>query len=96
MEIPPDLRPLATAFVKADRIEMKARINFKQMRAMARKASEVWDDAAEFRADCEAELAAEMFPGQRVEFGDKVLVRVDVDGFPAIAIENAVGEGRVA
>jgi hypothetical protein len=96
MEIPPDLRPLATAFVKADRIEMKARINFKQMRAMARKASEVWDDAAEFRADCEAELASEMEPGERIAIGDKVLVRVDEDGYPAVEIQNAIEEPAVS
>jgi hypothetical protein len=87
---------LARAFLEADRISLKAEIHFRQMRAMARKAGERFDDAREFAADCEAELAATMRPGQEIRVGDRVLVRVDAGGFPAIAIENAVGEGRVA
>jgi hypothetical protein len=87
---------LANVFIEADRKALKSEIYFRQMRAMARKAGEQFDDAREFAADCEAELASEMEPGERIAIGDKVLVRVDVDGFPAIAIENAVGEGRVA
>lgn len=85
-----DLNALARHFVESDDHAMKQQIQFRQMRAMARKAGEQLDRLVEFRADCEAELAAEMYPGQRVEFGDKVLVRVDVDGIPAIEVENVL------
>jgi hypothetical protein len=87
---------LARAFLEADRISLKAEIHFRQMRAMARKAGEQFDDAREFAADCEAELASEMEPGERIAIGDRVLVRVDRDGFPAVEVENAVEEANVA
>jgi hypothetical protein len=87
---------LARAFLEADRISLKAEIHFRQMRAMARKAGERFDDAREFAADCEAELASEMEPGERIAIGDRVLVRVDAGGFPAVEIQNAVEEASFA
>lgn len=90
MDIPPDLRILATCFVEADGHAFRQQILFRQLKAMARKAGEQWDRLAEFRADCEAELAAAMAPGQEITLGELTLVRVDRDGFPAIEVENAL------
>jgi hypothetical protein len=87
---------LANVFIEADRKALKSEIYFRQMRAMARKAGEQFDDAREFAADCEAELASEMEPGERIAIGDKVLVRVDEDGYPAVEIQNAIEEPAVS
>lgn len=95
MEIPPDIQALARCFVESDDHATKQQIHFRQLRAMARKAGEQLDRLVEFRADCEAELAAAMRPGQRVEFGDVVLVRSVVDGIPVVVIENALEEATL-